>query len=292
MHPLKVHIQETLDKWAQEAEDSLTRLWEEPEGYLHIQVITAKQAKVIQRLLGEDPSSKIHNSSDPSNPPQYGFRILKGEGASLYTSSTRHKLTTDIDTADGAMRCLAERNGSALVQCWDGTLGWIDATEITSEGSIEEWTALKVPAVEKALLSEREALISRIIETARSYIGLPYVLGGRSNKRMDCSGLTSRVMRNEANCVLPRHSTDQRRCGERVTKATMEMGDLLFARLGNTNVPHVGVVSRDASGEFTVIHASQRANAVIEESLEDFFTGYRFMGVRRFVPHDSAGDNQ
>ena len=140
MHPRKVHIQETLDKWAQQAEDSLTRLWEEPEGHLHIHVVTNKQTRAIQKLLEGDTSFTIYNASDPASPPQEGFRVLKHEEASLYTSSGRHKLTTDIDRADGPLRCLAERGGSALVQCWDGTLGWVDQTLITTAGLTEECT--------------------------------------------------------------------------------------------------------------------------------------------------------
>jgi len=282
--PLQAEIQQLLADWAQQSEDSLARVWQESDTGIHVEVVTTRQGKALREFLPADASVSIHILSSPEELPPHGFFELRGPDASLYTTSSLKKLTTDFDKDDGVMRGLARKNGRILVQLWDGTLGWIQEEQLSSVGSEPGWTALKNHDFALSDQARPQTVIAGILKRARSYIGLPYVLGGRSTKRMDCSGLTSRVMRDEVGFVLPRHSTDQRRCGERVTQAQMGSGDLLFARLGKTNVPHVGFVVRESGYETTVIHASQRANAVIEEPLDAFFKGYRFMGVRRFIP--------
>ena len=284
MDPLQAEIQQLLADWAQQSEDSLARVWQESDAGIHVEVVTARQEKALREFLQGASNVSIHILSSPEEPPPHGFFELQEPEASLFTTSSLKKLTTDFDTNDGVMRGLARKNGNTLIQLWDGTLGWIQEDQISSVGSELGWTALKTHDISLSAQTQPATVIAGILKRARSYIGLPYVLGGRSNERMDCSGLTSRVMRDEVGLVLPRHSTDQRRCGERVTQAHMGSGDLLFARLGKTNVPHVGFVVQDSRGETTVIHASQRAQAVIEEPLDAFFKGYRFMGVRRFIP--------
>ena len=283
-------VQQTLSRWAQETPYFFAKAWTNPAGATCVEFTTNKQYdRFVKEYQGDLGDLHIRVLADPTEKAPLGTFVLKTDAHSLFRTPERTILTTDIDKSDGSLRGLHRHGNTLLVQLCDGTMGWLGEQEVTPAEEGQHWNRLQRIAngeVGECTLQNPQL---RLIEEARKYIGLPYVLGGRSSERMDCSGLTSRVFRDRLNWILPRHSTDQRKCGIRVTQAKMRKGDLIFARLGKTNIPHVGFVSsRDR--EATVIHASQRATRVVEESVTEFFEGYRFMGVRRLIQDQMTGE--
>ena len=69
---------------------------------------------------------------------------------------------------------------------------------------------------------------SAIVETARQYIGTPYVSGGASPGGFDCSGFTMYVFA-QFGITLPRTSDGQRYAGTVVSAADARPGDLIWA---------------------------------------------------------------
>ena len=276
-------IQRILSRWAETDPLVLARSWVNEAGEPCVELATHKQAQRFLKAFEGDPAEiNISVMAAPELKPPHGFFEITNAVEPIFRSESLAVLTTDIDRKDGPMRGLFKREGALLVQLWEGTMGWIDVNRLREASEDTHWTAFNRLANGEAHPANISKPIDCLIAEARSYLDVPYVLGGRSRERIDCSGLTSRVFRDALQWVLPRHSTDQRRCGVRETQATMRPGDLIFARLGKTNVAHVGFVSEKAEG-ITVIHASQRASKVVEESINEFFTGYRFMGIRRLV---------
>ena len=253
-------------------------------GDIAVSVITeAQRARFLAQYPPSLPTPDIAVLARPERPPALGFQVLLRDSASLLrTPDEGGALTTDLDRRDGVMRGLAVRNSHMLVQLQDATLGWIPMDEIERLSPGQEWSRFLTN--ENDLPNGSSESAQRIVDEARTYLGTPYVLGGRSRERMDCSGLTSRVYRDVLDWILPRHSTDQRRHGIRTPSSDVQPGDLLFARLGKTRVPHVGIVTAREGERFSILHASQRAREVIEESHTAFFAGYGFMGAKRLLP--------
>ena len=249
-----------------------------------IRLIGVRNAEAFQERFGEEPEGfEVVNLADPAVEPPLGFFVLNRAESSLFTCPLRQKLTTDLDAEDGPLRALESRESSLLVHLWDGTLGWIDRESLVPAERQSHWFSLRSSAHDPVLQESTGSDWMAVVQEARSYLGVPYVLGGRSRSRIDCSGLTSRVLRDCMGVILPRHSTDQRRWGKRVSRSSMQAGDLIFARWETTNVPHVGWVSEGGDTP-RVIHASQEAGNVVEEPLEQFLEGYRFMGCKRLAP--------
>ena len=123
------------------------------------------------------------------------------------------------------------------------------------QGHTGNWTKVKTPdgrqgyiksrfvSSEIGASSSRENVQTKIIKTARSMMGIPYLWGGNSSKGNDCSGFTQTVFK--ANGIqLLRDARQQALQGEEVVPdenfSNVLPGDLLFFGEGN-RITHVGI---------------------------------------------------
>lgn len=121
----------------------------------------------------------------------------------------------------------------------DGRSGWIADSEIES---LEQWASQPW---------QRE----KIVDTAFSVMGTPYLWGGSTAKALDCSGLVKLAL--GANGLIPpRNASQQATTGTRIECkdfGTLTCGDLLFFGDEDTGrVTHVALY--DKAGNY--IHAS------------------------------------
>jgi len=135
-------------------------------------------------------------------------------------------------------------------------------------------------AVEKERKYGRRYLRDRIVETAESYIGLPYRWGGSSSDGgFDCSGLAMAVYQlNGLN--LPRSSEEQYRAGIPVKQSQLLRGDLVFfATSRGGKVSHVGIYA----GDDKFIHAPGRGKRIRADSLSNRYFETRYAGARTYL---------
>jgi len=78
---------------------------------------------------------------------------------------------------------------------------------------------------------------SEVVNIAKRYLGTPYVWGGSTPAGFDCSGFTSYVFR-QVGVNLPRVSRNQINAGQRVSRADIRPGDLVFF---GSPIHHVGI---------------------------------------------------
>lgn len=91
-----------------------------------------------------------------------------------------------------------------------------------------------------------------IISTAKMFLGIPYLWGGKSSFGIDCSGFAQTVFKIN-NIKLPRDASQQINLGEIVCFVeAAEAGDLAFFGKSSTSITHVGILLDSKS----IIHAS------------------------------------
>ena len=115
---------------------------------------------------------------------------------------------------------------------------------------------------------------NEIINTAKSFLGTPYVWGGTTPSGFDCSGFTQYVLAQNGKSI-PRTSQEQFASGQAVDKSQLQAGDLVF--YGNGEATHVGIYE----GNNKIIHSPHTGDVVKESDFSTYWTS-AYLGARRY----------
>jgi len=183
------------------------------------------------------------------------------------------------------LRVLFRKDDQLLVQQNDLSLGWINRREVILKREnlykkwIQQFHTLWYGINNKILTVSVNK--NKIIEEAEKYLGAPYLLGGKSKKGIDCSGLTQMIYKDAFKIILPRHSWDQKEVGKKVSLKNIKTGDLIFLIKKSNRHKHLGIIEKNES--VNLIHASLEKKKVIRQKLDEVFKKYDFVEVRRIV---------
>jgi len=190
-------------------------------------------------------------------------------------NSDKAEIVTEILFGESADILEVNKNWTKIKMHYDGYEGWMDTKQIRSVTD-EDLTKRKVTVVTedfssvimndgKTLLSmgsevEFPAVASRrshdvresVALTAREFLNVPYLWGGKSFFAVDCSGFTQLVYKVH-NIKLPRDTSQQVEVGESLTFVEeSQPGDLAFFENPEGKIIHVGIMLENQK----IIHAS------------------------------------
>jgi len=186
---------------------------------------------------------------------------------------------TPKETADSYKYLLKDKSGNPIAATpvstpktdtdpADNNEGGLRGEETTSEDG-------EVPASKD---------ITKVIQEAKTYLGVPYRYGGINRNGIDCSALTSNAYQS-IGMKLPRSSKDQSSFGLPVKRKRLRPGDLVFfTAKNNGKIDHVGMVTKVKSEEVTFIHATTRKGVRFDRLDVGYWTNL-FVSARRPGTH-------
>lgn len=177
----------------------------------------------------------------------------------------------------GSSVALAEQVGSWYKIDFMDQVGYIfgDYVKIKEEKEAEE-KSLREQAAQEAAKLERDALVEKLIDTAKSYIGTPYVYGGTTPSGFDCSGFVKYVY-GQIGISLSRTSYTQANEGTYVSYENLLPGDIVC--FGSGSISHVGIYIGD--GQF--IHSPRTGYSVCIAPLSGGSYNGSFRFARRII---------
>jgi cell wall-associated NlpC family hydrolase len=155
-----------------------------------------------------------------------------------------------------------------------GALALIVAPALAAQNTSRSQPSVHVPGIVDG---------NTVVETARRYLGVRYVLGGTTPKAFDCSGFIRYVFALHG-LQLPRTAHEQAAYGIAPDVKDLEAGDLLFF-YGGHGAQHIAMYI----GGDSIIHASSSGHRVMLARLSGTGThrtwfGQRLIAVRRVLP--------
>ncbi len=118
-----------------------------------------------------------------------------------------------------------------------------------------------------------------IIETAKTYLGVPHCMGGTTKKCMDCSGLLVTVFSRHG-IQLPHNSEEQARFGKIITETEkLTKGDLIFfikSYKTHRFITHSGIYI----GDNKFIHTSSTKGVTITSLSDPWWNDKFIFGTR------------
>lgn len=114
-----------------------------------------------------------------------------------------------------------------------------------------------------------------LLDQHARWVGTPYVLGGESQRGIDCSALVQQIFDDAFAVELPRTTSDQILEGQRIARDELNPGDLVFFRPPGP-YRHVGVYV----GEGRFLHASSSQGVIISR-LDNVYWNRYYWQARR-----------
>ncbi|MDP3057121.1 MAG: NlpC/P60 family protein [bacterium] len=260
-------------------------------------------------------NNRVKNSirvlSDPKDDLEIGWGIITADVADMRVKLSDKKNTTGESPASNKsslgglasqamkgdfVRILLKEGIWYLAQTRDLTIGWVDSSRI----ALSKWEIIKKEWIKTKRVRAGEVVRKRLAKNIQSkflrflekYLNAQYLLGGMTGQSIDCSGLTQKFYSDIFGILLPRHSSDQALCGEKIELSAAHFGDLVFLRRKATKVAHIGIVvekfktpkaKRQTSNSILILNARREIGGVAIEDLPDILKFYNLISVRRII---------
>ncbi|NOX37754.1 MAG: C40 family peptidase [Calditrichaeota bacterium] len=199
---------------------------------------------------------------------QRGKRIVITEnyGVIRELPDSRSTILTDL-VPGNTLKFLERQSGQTRVELPDGRQGWIENALFIFEEDLQR----KTPTVDA------------ILDTARRFLGVPYLWGGVSTKGFDCSGLVQMVFYLN-NIRLPRDARQMAHVGQEVPLDDrfqhLKPGDLILFGKTLRRINHVAIYL--GNGQYLHARGSVTINSLFptDPLYEDYLRSLVIKAVR------------
>ena len=156
---------------------------------------------------------------------------------------------------------------------------------LTGNSNIEGSSALQFKYALMTDVPVEQLSNIKLLQYIDDWYGTHYRFGGNTHQGIDCSAFAGGLMSTVFGIGLPRMAKDQYNAGERIDRADLQEGDLVFFHTTRKGVSHVGVYL--VNNKF--VHASTNYGVTISD-LTDPYYSKAYVGARRARPADAANN--
>ena len=173
---------------------------------------------------------------------------------------------------------ITKADGKFAAETTKAVRGFQSSQKLKANGIVNKDTYLKLMGKDITVkVTTVNNKTTKILDTAQSFIGVPYKFGGVTPKGFDCSGFVQYVFNKNA-ISLPRTADVQYKVGKAVLRSNLQQGDLVFFTTYEPGASHCGIYLE--KGKF--IHASSSHGVMISQ-LDDSYWKTRYIGARQVI---------
>ena len=102
------------------------------------------------------------------------------------------------------------------------------------------------------------------------WYGTPYLYGGKTKRGIDCSGFTIILYKEVFEKELSGSSASLYNQSEKISKAELKEGDLVFFKIDSKEISHIGIYLQNNK----FVHATTKAGVMIDDLNEEYYKKY------------------
>lgn len=149
-------------------------------------------------------------------------------------------------------------------------------TSKLSKADKEKQEQLKEKYAELLGISAAEIKNLNLYTLIDEWYGVPYKYGGNTKAGIDCSGIVSIILSDVYNKIPAGTCMNYYEKSEKINSAAMKEGDLLFFKIEQEKVSHIGLYL--TNNKF--VHATKKKGVMINDLDEPYYKKY-FIGAGR-----------
>ncbi len=190
---------------------------------------------------------------------------------------------TDVTELQQGLKKLGYYNSSIDIIFGSGTKSAVvkyqKAKSLSADGVVGSATAKSIKSAlgTSSVSNSSASTATKVVNTAKRYVGHKYVFGGVGPSGFDCSGFTQYVYK-QTGISIPRTTRSQATVGKGLSKPQVSSGDLIvFSDTYQPGPSHVGI----CIGNGNFVHAANAQKGVRTDSLNSTYYNSKFTSGRR-----------
>lgn len=205
-------------------------------------------------------------------------------------ASTSAKVITTL-TRNTAVTIEGQENGWTRITTGTGVSGYVSSEYISAEqvqstnrsDSERTQKIVDLPNTTADVIEPEDTntVVNKgeeVANYAKTLLGKAYVYGGVGPNSFDCSGFTQYVY-SKFGVSLSHSASAQANIGTTVSKANLQLGDMVFFSQGGSSIGHVGIFV----GNNSFIHAANPQKGVVITSLADGYYTTNYKTAKRVL---------
>jgi len=276
-----VTVDDEVNDWAFISTDTVS-------GWIRADKLTAEEA---EQNSPEQTENTEPEEETPATTTETQTGYISASSVNVRASASTSANVVTTLTRNTAVTIEGQENGWTRITTSTGVSGYV-SSEYISDEQVQSTNRSDSERTQKIVdlpnttadVTESEdtnTVVSKgeeVANYAKTLLGKSYVYGGVGPNSFDCSGFTQYVY-SKFGVNLSHSASAQANIGTTVSKANLQLGDMVFFSQGGSSIGHVGIFV----GNNSFIHAANPQKGVVITSLSDGYYTTNYKTAKRVL---------